>query len=193
MAYTLYGSQTSPFVRRIRMLMEPLPYDFQEMNIFEAQDAVTLNKINPINQIPILTDGDQTIWNSRMIFNYLNSKHSLQKMSWDDENLLTAIEGAMEAGVALLMLKRSGIKVEESYMYIVRQKDRIESVLDYLKPYISGKAMSEWNIHTMSLYSFLDWGQFRNMFSIAHRPECEVFMKAHTHRLIINKTQIPKG
>ncbi|MGE3608654.1 MAG: glutathione S-transferase family protein [Bacteriovoracaceae bacterium] len=193
MTYTLYGSHTSPFVRRMRMLLEFIPYEFKEMNIFETQDAVTLNKINPINQIPVLTDGDQTIWNSRVIFNYLNSKHSFQKMSWDDENLLTAIEGAMEAGVALLMLKRSGINTDEQLMYVARQKDRIESVLDYLKPYITGPAMNDWNFQTMSLYSFLDWGQFRNIFSIEHRPECRKFMEIHSHREIINKTQIPKG
>ena len=52
MAYTLFGSQTSPFVRRLRLLMHSLPLEFKEMNIFETQDAVLLNKINPLNQVP---------------------------------------------------------------------------------------------------------------------------------------------
>lgn len=173
-------------------MMESTPYEFRELNIFEGQDAVDLNKINPINQIPVLVDGENTIWDSRVIFNYLNSKHSFQKMDWNDENQLTAIDGAMNAAVSLLMLKRSGINTQEPYMYIVRQKDRIESILDYLKPYISNEALKEWNFHTISLYCFLDWALFRDLISIDHRPECITLLEKYKTKPIFIDTQIPK-
>src|SRR4051794_32977946 len=121
MGYVLYGSKTSPFVRRIRLLLANLPHEFKELNIFEGQDAVDLNKLNPINQIPVLVDGDNTIWDSRQVFNYLNSLHRFQNMDWKDENLLTAIDGALSAGVSLLLMKRSGINTQEPIMYVQRQ------------------------------------------------------------------------
>lgn len=192
MGYVLYGSKTSPFVRRIRVMLESIPYDFRELNIFEGQDAVDLNKINPINQIPVLVDGENTIWDSRVIFNYLNSIHRFQNIDWKDENLLTAIDGAMSAAVSLLMLKRSGINTQEPYMYIVRQKDRIESILDYLKPYITNEAMKEWNFHTISLYCFLDWALFRDLIKIDHRPECLALLEKYKPKPILIDTQIPK-
>lgn len=192
MGYVLYGSKTSPFVRRIRVMLESIPYDFRELNIFEGQDAVDLNKINPINQIPVLVDGENTIWDSRVIFNYLNSIHRFQNIDWKDENLLTAIDGAMSAAVSLLMLKRSGINTQEPYMYIVRQKDRIESILDYLKPYITNEAMKEWNFHTISLYCFLDWALFRDLIKIDHRPECLALLEKYKTKPILIDTQIPK-
>ena len=163
MSYILYGSQTSPFVRRLRLLMEQIPYEFKQVSVFEAGDAEKLNKINPINQVPVLTHGDQTIWDSRQIFSYLNHMHKLQNMDWNDENQLTAIEGAMTSGVALLLMKRSGIKIDGPIMYVQRQKERIESILDYLKPFIQGEALTDWNFHSMSLYSLLDWGVFREI------------------------------
>lgn len=124
MGYVLYGSKTSPFVRRIRILIDQIPYEFKEINLFEGQDAVDLNNINPINQIPVLLDGENTIWDSRQIFTYLNALHRFQNMDWKDENQLTAIDGALEAGVSLLMMKRSGINIDEQLMYVVRLKDR---------------------------------------------------------------------
>jgi glutathione S-transferase len=191
MNYVLYGSETSPFVRRIRILMEKIPYEFRVINIFETEEALALNKINPVNQIPVLTNGETTIWDSRQIFNYLNSLHKLHNMTWEDENNLTAIEGAMNSGVALLLMKRSGMNIDEPYMYVNRQKERIDSVLAYLKTYLEKDGLSEWHFITMSLYCFLDWAKFRNITQLS--PEAESFLETHANRLIVSKTALPKA
>lgn len=192
MTYTLYGSQTSPFVRRIRMILENQPYEFKEVNIFDSEEGIKFNKINPINQLPVLTDGDQVIWDSRQIFNYLNLNHKLFNLDWNDENLLTAIEGAMNSSINLMMMKRSGMNIEEQFMFINRQKERVESVLDYLKPHIENRFLKEWDFHAMTLYCFLDWAIFRNMIDISKRPECQKFLDAHAERPIVKSTSIPK-
>ncbi len=192
MSYTLIGSQTSPFVRRLRILMENIPFEFKELNIFETEDAITLNKINPINQVPVLLDGDQKIWDSRQIFNYLVTKHKLTQLNLDQQNTLTAIESAMNSGVALLLMKRSGMNIDEPFMYINRQKERIDSVLDYLKPYIQNEGLSDWNFITITLYCFLDWGTFRGILNLDNRPECKLLLTTHSNRTIVQKTQIPK-
>ncbi len=192
MSYTLYGSQTSPFVRRLRMLLQDLPYEFRELNVFEAQDAAVLNKINPLNQVPVLQHNEKTIWDSRQIFRYLNEIHHFQKMSWEDENLLTGIEGAMASGVNLLLMKRSGMNIDENFMFIMRQKDRLESVLDHYRPYIESTALSKFDFAAMTLYSFLDWALFRNIVSIEKRPECRKFLETYAHHPAILSTAIPK-
>ncbi len=192
MAYTLIGSKTSPFVRRIRMVMENTPFEFKELNIFETEDAITLNKINPVNQVPVLLDGEQPIWDSRQIFQYVNEKHSYFKMNQNDENMLTAIEGAMNSGVTLLLMKRSGMKIDEPFMYVNRQKERIESVLTYVKPYLLNQGLKEWNFITMTLYSFIDWAVFRGIIKIDDKPECQKFLAQHADKPIVKNTEIPK-
>lgn len=192
MAYTLIGSKTSPFVRRIRMLMENIPYDFKELNIFETEDSITLNKVNPVNQVPVLLDGEEPIWDSRQIFNYINMRYKLHNMQWKDENTLTAIEGAMNSAVSLLLMKRSSMNTDEPYMFVNRQKERIESVLDYLKPYIENQGLKEWTFITMTIYCFLDWAKFRNLASFDHRPECQQFLAHHSDKNIVKLTEIPK-
>lgn len=192
MGYVLYGSKTSPFVRRIRILLDNIPYEFKELNIFEGQDAVDLNKINPINQVPVLVDGENTIWDSRQIFNYLNAIHRYQNMDWQDENILTAIEGAMAAGISLLLMKRSGINTNEPLMYVQRQKDRMESILDYLKPFIADHGLKNWDFHTISIYCFLDWALFRGIINIDKRPECQELLNMYKNKNIVTITEIPK-
>ena len=193
MGYVLYGSKTSPFVRRIRILMDQISHEFKELSIFEEQDASLLKMINPVNQIPVLVDRENTIWDSRVIFNYLNSIHRFQNMDWKDENQLTAIDGALNSGVSLLLMKRSGINISDSLMYVNRQKERIESILDYLKPYIEDEGLQEWNFHSISLYSFLDWANFREIISIENRPECRSFLEQHKTKPSIINTEIPKA
>jgi glutathione S-transferase len=188
MSYILYGSKTSPFVRRTRMLMEKIPYEFKEMNIFEGPDTETLKKINPINQVPVLTDGDKTIWDSRQIFNYLNQKHDLQKMDLKAENMLTALDGAMNAGVAMILMKRSGVDLNQPMMYLQRQKDRIESILDFVTPELQSPTFKTWNMNSMTLYSLLDWGTFRELFRISQRPAMQDFLKLHADKPIVKTT-----
>lgn len=193
MSYTLIGSLPSPFVRRIRLVMEHIPHEFKALNIYEPKDAEELKKYTPINQIPVLLDGDTKVWDSRIIFNYLSEKHKINKLSWQEENLLTSIDGALNAGVAILLMKRSGIDTNHSYMIVDRHKERIHSILNFLKNYAETEGLVNWNFITMSLYSFLDWGLFREIIDLTERPEYLNFLATHCERKIVKETEIPRG
>lgn len=175
------------------MVLENLPSEFQDINIFEAAGAARLHEINPIHQVPVLVDGEKTIWDSRIIFQYLNAKHKLEDMDWEKENLLTAIDGAMSSGVTLVMSKRSGLKIDEPVMYFTRQHERIISILDHLKPYVKSASSLDWGIINMTLYSFLDWAKFREVINLKERPEFSKFLDHHSSKPIVQQTQLPKA
>ena len=189
MSYILIGSRPSPYVRKIRLVLESISYEFRELNIYEGVDGVELNKVNPINRIPVLLDENKTIWDSRQIFNYLNQKHQLFAMDWEDENLITAIDGMLDAGVDLALMRRSGMDIKEPYMYIQRQKDRIESILDYLsKSYLKSEKSHHWNFVSISLLSFIDWSIFRELTDYTHRPDFIEFLNRFKTKPIVEKT-----
>jgi glutathione S-transferase len=52
----LYGSTTSPFVRRIRIWLANTEHEFVNLLIFEDQDREVLAAKNPTMKIPILED-----------------------------------------------------------------------------------------------------------------------------------------
>lgn len=190
MKYILYGSSTSPFVRRIRLLLGDLDYDLKEINPYDEQGGSELNKINPINQIPVLVDGKNVVWDSRQIFNYLNSIHKFQTMNLDDENLLTVIDGLMNAGITLMQLKRSGLEANSDFLLNVRSRARLESTLNYLRPFLLSEESSQWNFHTMSIISFLEWASFREIISIDDYPECISFLARHNSHKLVQLTKI---
>lgn len=189
MAYTLVGSFTSPFVRRLCMLMENIPYEFKAINIYEAEGAAELHKLNPTHQIPLLLENGKAIWDSRIIFNHLNRQHDLEKMDIDKENLLTVIERMLDAGIAtFLLVHRSGVAADSDMMYLKRQSDRMDSTFTWLVEWMKSPAAKEWSFATMTLYSALDWIKFREVHAIGKRPEAEAFLKLHAHRPIVQST-----
>jgi glutathione S-transferase len=102
MKYVLIGSMTSPYVRKLRLWLNDIaPYELKCVNYLEANDSEYLKKTNPINKIPILIDYDKTIYDSRVIYNYLAQKHHTKPLSIEQENILSAIDAALDTSINL--------------------------------------------------------------------------------------------
>lgn len=194
MAYTLIGSLTSPYVRKLRIILEKQEVELRNFDLFKPEDALELNKLNPLNQVPALIHDGQTIIDSRVIFNYLNAIHRFETRSIDDENVLSIIDGAINAGVTLLYARRSKLDTEDKSVIIFqRQHDRIKSAISHLKAYTEHKASQEWNFNSISLYCFVDWAIFREVITLEQYPFLEKFMEAHAQRPSVLSTQIPRN
>ncbi|MBU1308245.1 MAG: glutathione S-transferase family protein, partial [Gammaproteobacteria bacterium] len=100
----LYGSQTSPYVRRIRLLLAATAHDFINLNIFAGADRETLAALNPTLRIPMLDDEGQVIFDSGVIYRYLAPRLGLAPLSWYQENQLTVINAVNDSLVMLLQL-----------------------------------------------------------------------------------------
>lgn len=191
MSYILVGSMPSPFVRRLRMAMENIPFEFKVINIYEAPGAAELLKLNPTNQIPCLIDDGKPVWDSRIILQHLGRKHNWDQLSLDQENRMTAIERMMDAGVGLFLMKKSD--VDPAAMYPQRLNDRIVSVMNWLSKWMATPEAGEWNQVTLTLYAGLDWMRFRDIHPLAHSAAVDAFLARHAHRPIVQSTDPRKG
>jgi glutathione S-transferase len=180
MKYTLIGSLTSPYVRKLRLLLNNLaPYELKCINYLEANDSEYLKTINPINKIPILIDNDKTIYDSRVIYNYLAHKHDLKALTIQEENILSAIDAALDTSINLFSLRRGGLDLNGGNTYIERQKERIPLLLNYLAPWaekLDPKNPNDWNYLSMSLYSYLYWGTFREILDLSQHNSLKEFL-----------------
>jgi glutathione S-transferase len=175
MSYTLIGSTTSPYVRKLRLCFhDKINYEFKSINYLEINDVNYLKSINPINKIPILIDNEETIFDSRVIFNHLTKKYSWTKLSLKEENILSAIDGLMDTTINLFLLKRGGLDLDAPNNYVSRQLERIPLIMEFLSPWAS--TMNDWNFLSMSLYSFLDWASFRGVLNLDKYPEMKIFL-----------------
>lgn len=194
MKYTLIGSLTSPYVRKIRLLLHGTDYELKVVNYMEEAGNEYLKSVNPVNKLPVLIDGDTTILDSRVIYNYLAKKNKWKELTIDEENILTAIDGAMDSSISLFMLRRGGLDLNAGNGLVLRQKERIPHILNFLTPWVrtlDDKNPAHWNFLTMSLYSYLYWVDFREMYKLENHPDLKIFLEKFKNAPGVVETTIP--
>ncbi|MFD2165228.1 glutathione S-transferase family protein [Thalassotalea euphylliae] len=180
----LLGSTTSPYVRRIRLLCELLnkPIEFDNLDIFSEQGREILREKNPTLKVPALIDGEQCIFDSRVISRYLMKEGELRSLSWDEENLMTLIDAANDSLVSLLISSRSGLDTQSDTLFFNLQRERVTEVYQTLEKSVTNGAFEQWHYPAICLYTLLDWANFRELASTETYPGLSDFLEAHQGR-----------
>ncbi len=77
----LIGSKTSPYVRKVRVVMveKKLDYAFIEENVWSPDSAIT--EINPLGKVPCLVmEAGEALFDSRVIVEYLDTLSPVGKL-----------------------------------------------------------------------------------------------------------------
>ena len=188
----LYGSTTSPFVRRLRIWLANTEHEFINLMIFEDQDRQLLASKNPSMKIPMLedeTNGDsQVIFDSRVIFRYLSHKFSDPTLNWDQENHLTLIDSANDSLVQMFILSNSDIQPDEDKLFFKLQKERVNAVLVHLNQMVADKQFTSWNYPAICLYCLIDWIEFRNLHNMQGLTDLLAFHDDNAQRIEVTAT-----
>lgn len=184
----LYGSQTSPYVRRIRLLLANHSYEFINMHIFAEQDRQALLALNPTLKIPMLEQDNKVIFDSGVIYRFLAAQLQLPALSWYQENQLTLINAVNDSLVSLFLCQRSGLDTNEDRLFFNAQKERIMASLFVLEQQAANQEFSEWNYIAMALYSLLDWVLFRELLELDEYPALLAFVKYNQQQTAIAET-----
>lgn len=175
----LFGSTTSPYVRRIRLYLALLAnqniisgesYQFVNLDIFSAQDREKLIKDNPTLKVPYLIDGEQRIFDSRIIYRYLAEKFSQPALSWQEENMLTLMDAANDSFVTLFLTKRSGLDNKQDSLFFNLQNERVGIIMHQLNEALLNGNFNAWNYPSICLFSLLDWANLRELYPFAEFP-----------------------
>ena len=180
----LYGSLTSPYVRRLRALAieQNIQFDFLNLNIFAEQDRETLVKLNPTRKIPMLVDGEQVVFDSNVIYRYLGQKLDFSPLSWDQENTLTLINSANDSLVELLICKRSDFDTNDDKLFFNLQRDRVQGVLSVLNDAAEKGEFNDYNYLAISLFCLVDWIIFRDLTDLSAFTALLDFHATHQQR-----------
>ncbi len=183
----LIGSTTSPYVRRIRLLLADRPYEFDHLDIYGA-DRDELRRQNPALKIPMLIDDSQTLYDSRVIARYLMAKFDVPTLDWDQENQLTLIDAANDSFVTLLLSKRSGLDIHQDALFYRLQWERVEKTLTALAALIAEHRFADWNYPAICLYCLVDWLDFRELLAGAAKASLLAFRDRHRDREVVRAT-----
>lgn len=143
----LIGSHTSPFVRKVRIVLAEKKIDFD----FEIESPWTddskIPSFNPLGKIPVLMlDDESPLFDSRVIVEYLDNMAPNNKLFPAPNRERTEVkrweaiaDGICDAGIiAVLEAKRP--KKEQSATWVARQNEKILRSLEYLSEQLGDKS-----------------------------------------------------
>ncbi len=170
----LIGSTTSPYVRKVRIVMaeKKLDYQFLQENVWSADTRIAAS--NPLGKVPCLVmEGGEAVFDSRVIVEYLDTLSPVGKLipstgreraevkTWE-----ALADGLLDAAI-LVRLENTfeGRKPSErSQAWIDRQMDKVHASLKAMaqglgdKPFCSGIHLS---LSDIAVGCALGWLEFR--------------------------------
>ena len=194
----LYGSLTSPFVRKVRIVAAELgePIDFVDAMVEPGLSA--LKAASPIWKIPVAELDGRTIYDSRAIVAWLTSTRGYGPLAPPRDpvvasNQQSAIDAILDSAIPVFYLKRDGVDVEP-LAFAKRQLERVKSILDWIGAEAAGGRFGrELGVNEIALLCALDWLDLRAMYPTArHDATLGAFRRAQRSRPSFVSTAPPK-
>ncbi len=200
---TLYFGYISPYSRKIRVVLAEKGLDYDPVTVQAAQADVSFNALNPARRVPAFVDGDQTLFESQVIVEYLLRTYRGNAEGappfaetlcrpdhyFEDLLVLNAIETMLDSGLVLLQMRNNGITAEQSE-YLGREAGRIQVILDWLearaKP--EGFVPGTFSVQDMNLVITLQWCDYRSMFDWSGRPNLQAIVTQYAQRPSMSST-----
>jgi glutathione S-transferase len=166
----LIGSKTSPFVRKVRIILaeRQLPHDFVEESAWTA--GTTVPRYNPLNKVPALQlDDGESLYDSAVITEYLDAISGntfipaapLERARARRAEALG--DGIADAGItAFLERKREASRQDEAW--IARQMDKVHAGIAMVARELGSKAHiggAQMNVGDIACACALFWAEFR--------------------------------
>ena len=190
----LIGALTSPYVRKVRIVMAEKKLDYQ----FELEDvwnSDAILKSNPLGKVPCLVmEGGEAVFDSRVIVEYLDTRSPVSRLIPESSRGRTEVrtweslaDGILDAAVLARLEKTwpGRAEGERSQAWIDRQMHKIDASLTAVstgladKPYCTGIHLSLADIAVGCALGYLayrfpaiDWrGDHKNLARLADKLE----------------------
>lgn len=136
MPMKLVASRTSPYARKVRVVLaeKRIDFDFVEENAWNAD--TTVPQFNPLNKVPVLLlDDDTPIFDSRVIVEFLDGVSPVSRLIPESGRERVMVkrwealgDGIADAGVAIF-LERKRPPSPEGEAWTKRQRDKVDAGL----------------------------------------------------------------
>ncbi len=169
----LIGSNTSPYTRKVRVVMaeKKLDYHLVQEDVWAAES--TISQSNPLGKVPCLVmEGGEAVFDSRVIVEYLDTLSPVGKLipaqgreraevkTWE-----ALADGLMDAALLARMevVFKGRTEAQRSQDWIDRQMGKINAVLIAMstglndKPYCSGIHFSLSDVAVGCALGYLDF------------------------------------
>jgi glutathione S-transferase len=192
----LYGTTTSPFVRRVRVVAAEVGERVETVDTATDAGQRALREISPIRKVPVAIVDDRTIYDSHVIIDWLVTRRGWHDLApardrWHEQNLINAIDAALDAAIQLFYLRRDGVVIAAS-PYETRQLERADAIFAWLGTQLTkdGRGFGDgFGLAELALISTLDWMDFRNAYPTERASTVESVRAAWRERPSLASTR----
>ncbi len=208
----LHFTPGSFFSRKVRIVLaeKGLPHESRVEGSSRNRSAESFAAINPVLKVPVLIDGDLTLFESDLIIEYLLWKYpgnapdgakpplaaemTRAAHHWEDAKTLIVLNDAADTMVNLRYWKANGLAVE-TVDYGRKQQTRFHSCLDWLEQRATSEGFipGVFSIQDIALICTLDYvdarGEYlKGLLEWRGRPRIEAIVDRYRERLSMKST-----
>ncbi len=192
----LYGTTTSPFVRRVRVVAAELGEQVERIETSTDAGMASLREVSPIRKVPVAVVDGKLLYDSHVIIEWLTNQRGWGSLAppsdrWDAYNLINAIDAALDAVIQLFYLRRDGVAVDDS-PYAKRQMERADAIFTWLGTQLAADGRSftgGFGLPELALISALDWMDFRKTYPTERASGVESVREAWRERPSLVETR----
>jgi len=202
----LHFTPGSFFSRKVRIVLEEkgLPCESRVEGSSRQRSPDSFSAINPVLKVPVLIDGDLTLFESDLIIEYLLRKYpgnapggaapplaaEMTRVArhWEDAKTLVVINDAADTMLNLRYWKANGLAVE-AVDYGRKQQTRFHSCLDWLEQRATSEGFipGTFSIQDIALICALDYVDARGeylegLLEWRGRPRIEAIVARYRER-----------
>jgi glutathione S-transferase len=170
MMLRLFGTTTSPYVRRVRIVAMELGLVVELVEVASQEGQHRLAEVSPIWKVPALqiVDEPEIVLDSHAIIDLFMRRFGHGDMTPFDpadsaaRNVLTVIDAALDSLINALYLTRDGIDSYHS-AYMRKQVDRADSALRWLGGRVGQTGFGRgFGLTEIALVAAIDWIRLRS-------------------------------
>lgn len=168
----LIGSVTSPYVRKVRVVMadKKLDFSFEQENVWVPE--TTIQQVNPLGKIPCLVMEDgSTLYDSRVIAEYLDTISPVCKLLPPNGRDRTEVkvwealaDGVLDAAILVFIERRDRAPEQQSAKWIERQMGKVHAGLREMSAKLGDSAYCmgiHYTLADVAVGCALGWLSFR--------------------------------
>lgn len=193
----LFGTETSPYVRRVRVVAYELELDYELVDTSTERGQAALRSRNPLWKVPAAEIEGRVIFDSGVIVAHLmqtDGPGRLEPLDPDDRlgrNVCTVIDGVLDSLINTFYLARDGVSGLE-VPYVRKQHERAVAAMGWLEQRVHGLWLAGrrgFGPPEIALVTMVEWMRFRDTYPVERHPGLVRLAEHHGSRTSLVTTR----
>jgi glutathione S-transferase len=193
----LFGTVTSPYVRRVRIVAHELGLACELVDTVGDAGQAAMRALNPVWKVPTAELDGQPVFDSRVINHALLRRHGpgpLAPVDHDDvetQNLVTVIDGTLDALINAFYLSKDGVEPEAA-SYIQKQHQRAEAAMQWIAERVDEVWLTpanQFGLAEIALCTTVEWMRFRQTYPVERHASIVRLVDHHASRPSLVQTR----